>query len=114
MSYPSTEPLNDFARQSLRDCYEWFPGWDAEPVMNQVVHYGLGIAGEAGEVVEIVKKLHGGRPGYELSDPKIRERLAEEICDVMQYCGDLAAVLDLDIDYAMQRKRTANGKRFRK
>ena len=104
--------LNDLAAQCLADCYAWFPSWSAEPAERQIVHFALGIAGEQGEVVEIIKKWQGGRPGYDLEDPTVRAHLAEELCDVVMYVGDLAAFLGLDLDHALHLKRVANAERF--
>lgn len=103
-------PLSDFAAQCLRDCYEWFPEWEQEPAERQIVHFTLGMAGEVGEVVELIKKWQGGRPGCTLA--AITDRVAEEMCDVLQYLGDLATFLDLDLDGAMAAKRAANARRF--
>lgn len=104
--------LNDFAAAQLENCYRWFPEWSDEPAERQIVHYTLGIAGESGEVVELIKKWQGGRVGYEMTD-SFRARLAEEICDVLMYCGDLAGYLKLDLDEAMAAKIVDNNFRFR-
>lgn len=112
MSFPITDPLNHVAEQCLRDCYEWFPEWANEPAERQIVHFSLGMAGEVGEVVELIKKWQGGRPGYDITDAALLDRIAEEIVDVIQYAGDLAAYLGLDLDGALGKKRGANAKRF--
>ena len=52
----------------------------------------LGVGGEAGEVMEIIKK--GTRPGREID----REHLKEEIGDVLWYLAVLADTLDLDLE----------------
>lgn len=104
--------LNEFARQCLDDCYTWFPTMANETAERQIVHFTLGMAGEVGEVVELIKKWHGGRPGYNIEDRELLGRIAEEICDVLQYVGDLAFFLDLDLDRAMDAKRAANAERF--
>lgn len=61
-------------------------GPDADPKM-----MALGIGGEAGEVLEIIKK--GFRPGAEVDV----EHLAEEIGDVMWYLATLADHYDLSL-----------------
>lgn len=109
------QPYNALAFENLRDSHRWFPDTPNRGKEFEILHYGLGVAGECGEVVEIIKKWHGGRPGYDMlgKDPEILGRLAEEICDTLMYLGDLAAILELDIDAAMSLKRLANDKRFK-
>lgn len=106
-------PLNDFASQCLADSHRWFPDTPGKGFAFEVEHYAFGIAGERGEVIEIVKKWHGGRSGYDLDDPVILGRIAEELCDLLMYIGDLAALLGLDLDGAMLLKRIKNDQRFR-
>ena len=104
--------LNELANRSLEDCYRWFPGWNEQAVTTQVLQYTLGIAGESGEVVELIKKWHSGRAGYDLNSESLRARVVEELCDVLVYAFDLAAVLKLDLDEAMELKRASNETRF--
>lgn len=52
----------------------------------------LGVGGEAGEVLEIIKKGH--RPGREVDVP----HLHEELGDVLWYLAVLADYYDLDFD----------------
>lgn len=54
--------------------------------------FGLGIAGEAGEVVDMVKK-HLGH-----GHPMDREKLVKELGDVMWYVAALAAVFEITLD----------------
>jgi NTP pyrophosphatase (non-canonical NTP hydrolase) len=106
-------PLESLAQRCLDDCYRWFPDWRHQHGERQIVHFALGIAGETGEVIELVKKWQGGRAGYDIvNDDAMRRRLAEELCDVLMYVGDLAAYLRLDLDRAMREKREANDRRF--
>jgi NTP pyrophosphatase (non-canonical NTP hydrolase) len=52
----------------------------------------LGVGGEAGEVMEIIKK--GNRPGREIDIPHLKEELG----DVLWYLAVLADFYDLDIE----------------
>lgn len=52
---------------------------------------GLGIAGEAGEVADLIKKTVGH--GHELNKAK----LLEEVGDVLWYCAGLATLLEVDL-----------------
>jgi NTP pyrophosphatase (non-canonical NTP hydrolase) len=56
---------------------------------------GLGLAGEAGEVADVVKKIvfHG----MDYTD-EVRDRMIKELGDVMWYVAFTASVLDCSID----------------
>ena len=62
-------------------------GPDSNPLM-----LALGVGGEAGEVMEIIKK--GNRPGKVVDTV----HLSEEIGDVMWYLATLANHYDLDLE----------------
>lgn len=64
-------------------------GPDANPLM-----MALGVGGEAGEVMEIIKK--GNRPGKEVDVV----HLEEEIGDVLWYLAALADYYDIDLEAA--------------
>jgi NTP pyrophosphatase (non-canonical NTP hydrolase) len=74
-----------------------------------LTNFAMGLAGEAGETVDIVKKhvFHG----HELDKAKA----SKEIGDVLYYAAALATTLDLDLDViALEnveklRKRYPNG-----
>lgn len=58
----------------------------------ELATWALGVAGEAGEVAEHVKKFLGH--GHAID----RDALAKEIGDVLWYCAALARALDLSLD----------------
>ena len=62
-------------------------GPDRNPLMQ-----ALGVGGEAGEVMEIIKKGH--RPGKSVDIPHLKE----EIGDVLWYLATLADTYGLDFD----------------
>lgn len=62
-------------------------GPDRDPLM-----IALGVGGEAGEVMEIIKKGH--RPGKDVDVPHLKE----EIGDVLWYLAVLADYYDLDLE----------------
>lgn len=72
----------------------------------------LGIAGEAGEVVEKVKKVWGGQDGVYTADD--RKAIAKELGDVLWYMAQLATELHIslqdiacmNIEKIRQRQRT--------
>ena len=64
-------------------------------------HWVLGIAGEAGEVVEKWKKIIAYRDGR-ITEEDVRE-LGKELGDVVWYVAVLAHALDLSLDDIMQQ-----------
>ena len=60
----------------------------------------LGLAGEAGEVADKLKKVIRDNGGI-LTDP-VRDAVAKELGDVMWYVAVLAAELDYDLDTIAQ------------
>ena len=56
----------------------------------------LGLAGEAGEVAEKIKKVIRDKKG--VIDKKTKQELAKELGDVLWYLANLATELDLSLD----------------
>lgn len=79
------------------------------PAPTQLVSYGLGVTGEAGEVADLIKK-HVGH-----GHPLDVEKLKLELGDVLWYVAGLATVLGLSLDdvaaanIAKLTKRYPNG-----
>lgn len=66
---------------------------------NNIIYPAMGLAGEAGEALDKVKKFwrnHNITAGYQL-DPEQRVALAKEIGDVLWYAANLASELDYDL-----------------
>ena len=86
--------MNDYQRQSMRtavDVDDTTSDWDF-----QVSGFGLGIAGEAGEVADYLKKvIHHGHP-------LDRERIKKELGDVLWYVQGIAARCDLTLSEVAQ------------
>lgn len=61
----------------------------------KILYPALGLAGEAGEVANKVKKIY--RDEKELTD-EVKEEIGKEIGDVMWYCAALATDLGLDLN----------------
>lgn len=78
-------------------------GPDGNPLM-----MALGVGGEAGEVMEIIKKGH--RPGKTVDV----EHLREEIGDVMWYLAVLADYYDIDLEEAAIENTEKLEKRYGK
>jgi NTP pyrophosphatase (non-canonical NTP hydrolase) len=65
------------------------------PEQHKILYPALGLAGEAGEVANKVKKII--RDGPENMPDDWREQLASEIGDVLWYCAALASDLNLTL-----------------
>jgi len=65
------------------------------PDEHRILYPALGLAGEAGEVANKVKKLV--RDGIENRPEDWREQIASEIGDVLWYCAALATDLNLTL-----------------
>jgi len=66
------------------------------PNQYRIMYPALGLCGESGEVAEKVKKLFRDSNGV-LTTEK-RQELKKEIGDVLWYCANLAADLDLELN----------------
>ena len=118
MQYPISEELATtdsrdllyhLAQQCVEDSERWFG--DSGKV-NDIAHHGLGLGGETGEVLEIIKKIDRGSKS--LGDPAVREHLAEELADVLIYLLNIAGILQVDLYHVYNTKRDYNEQRFLK
>lgn len=108
--------LDDLGAQMLADSRAWFG--QAEVHWNEVTHFALGLGGETGEVLDVIKKADvcGGEfaDSCEFHAPgkHTREALAAEMADVLTYLLALAASLDIDLLAAYRAKRDVNVERW--
>jgi NTP pyrophosphatase (non-canonical NTP hydrolase) len=72
------------------------PGFEIPDKEMMLVWNAIGLAGEAGEVCELVKKGVFHRHGLD------REKLVKELGDVMWYVAALCTKLDMDLDVIME------------
>jgi len=70
------------------------------PTLQNLFYNSLGIAGESGEVVDVVKKIW--RDGDSLQK---REDLEEELCDLLIYVAKMIIVGEIDIEKAWDKKQ---------
>ena len=104
--------LADLQQQATRNSMRWFPELHARGRWEQIVHQALGLAGEAGEVANAVKKLNrldaetvfqalafGGEHADQLTG------LADELADVFTYTLNLATLLGVDLESRFQAKQ---------
>lgn len=80
--------FNDYQRDALKTA--------VYPKEYKVIYTSLGLAGEAGEVADKVKKIYRDDNGV-ISDEKKRE-IAKEIGDVIYYCSALCSDLGLSFE----------------
>jgi len=86
---PTPTNLDQLAAEYLSNSARWFPDLHHDDT-RAAVHFALGLAGEVGELVELMAFVEPG----ELLD----HRTGEELADVTIYALDLAAVLSIDLD----------------
>src|SRR5687767_4051215 len=71
----------------------------------------LALTGEVGEVAELVQWLPASKAG-DVADERLRERLGEELADVLLYLVRLVDVAGVDLGAEAARKLTRNESRF--
>lgn len=82
-------------------------------------YVALNLAGEAGELANVVKKLWRSDPriglaeGYAQIDAAHREQLADELADVVMMSLVLANHLSIDVEQALGRKLAVIDDRLR-
>jgi len=89
---------NDYQKQAITTAYT--DPKHADTLMEQTI-WAMGIAGEAGEVIEKWKKIVAYREGKITQEDKAE--LAKELGDVIWYIAVLANSLGLSLDDIMQR-----------
>lgn len=101
--------LRDFPAVCSWDSERWFPN----TTMDLTVHT-LGLVGEAGEFADIVKKAMRGTLDPIKNDPdnETRKLLIEELTDVLIYIGNIAFLLQIDLQASFEHKRWINEQRF--
>lgn len=107
--------LKVIAKQCGRDSQDWFPAvssGEPEAVRRAVIHHALSLAGEVGEVANLVKKMDRG--SVDLTNIVFQEDLQEEITDVFIYLMNLVDILGMDLLKAYLAKRDKNVLRFSK
>lgn len=92
--------LDAIQRRAIGDSRAWFPDVHATK-QSAVVHFALGIAGEVGELVNIVKKVNRGSASWD----DVAVPIAHEMADVLIYLCDLATELGVDLATAVEDKR---------
>lgn len=87
----------ELAPRSFADSARWFPELHDRPRPALAAHYALGLAGELGEVIDVLTLDERGYGADELG---------AELADCAIYTLDLIALLELDVDAATAARRT--------
>lgn len=85
----------------------WFPGLHHDGLLPLAVFYALGLGGEAGEVLDEIKKAF--RTNGDLTE---RDNLAAELADVLTYLLLLADEVGIDLVAAYEIKAAYNEARW--
>lgn len=104
----NVKPLSSGAKvalQCVEDSNRWWP--DQTPTVPFV---SLCLAGEVGEICNVVKKIERGSLSFE--DPHTRYLLHMELADAYTYLHLLFGLLRVDPEAAYKMKRTENERRF--
>lgn len=91
-------------QQCLDDGMKWFP--DSQNPTDMV----LGLIGESGEVLEVLKKLRRGSIDF----PEAQELMKGELADVFTYLMALCGMYEVNIVDAYFEKRIKNDERHSK
>lgn len=98
--------MSDLARliqQCRSDTRRWFP-----EKVDDINHQALGLGGEVGEVLNLLKKVDRGDMPLE----EVRKHLSEELVDVMIYLFTIFGILGVDPTTVYELKRAHNERRF--
>lgn len=110
--YYATAMLDEWPRECFEAQERWLPAnkLDQEPHSKEwyLVHFAMGLAGEAGESLEAAKKVHNNRWSYD----KAKFNLEGELADVFMYLFDLCHILDLEPSTIIRKKMEYNNGRF--
>ena len=88
--------VNDYQRLAARTLVDE-PGFEISPEQLMIVWSAIGLAGEAGEIAELVKKGIFHQHGIDV------ERFKKELGDVLWYVAALCTELNVDMSEIMQK-----------
>lgn len=97
--------LNEVQEEIRTDSELFFPD-----MANDLPHHLLGLAGEVGEVANLVKKAQRGSEHFE--DPEFYSEVVNEVVDTFIYIMSIANILSFDMGECYDIKRTHNYTRF--
>lgn len=89
--------LTEFGKTRLACSHAWFPEVHTTP-LRELLHLAMGTAEEGGEVLGVIKKWH--RYTDDIADLD-KNRLHDEMSDVLIYLSMLGVVSGIDWDEAL-------------
>ena len=87
---------NDYQKLAARTLIDE-PGFEISPKQIMIVWCSIGLAGEAGEIAELVKKGIFHQHGIDV------EKIKKELGDVLWYVAALCTQFDLEMSEIMQQ-----------
>lgn len=103
MGYPSYDlTFSQFQERNARRCREAF-----DKDLHDVPFFAVAIAGEAGEMCNVIKKVMRGDFPLE----SVREEVLAELADVITYCDLMITKLGADTDTVIMKKFNEVSKR---
>ena len=72
----------------------------------------ISIAIEAAELLEVYQWRSERESGEQAQNPELREKVDEELADVLIYCLSLANRMGIDISHVVQQKLTRNAAKY--
>ena len=101
--------LIDIQELEFGDVKDYFPEL-AEDGAQLILHMGLGLVGEAGEIANDLKKWHRG--DFDVSE--LVDRMGKELPDVLIYLVLLAGALNINLEEVWEIKKEFNDARYRR
>lgn len=98
-------PYDEMVSQLKKDSHKLFDA--ITPFSLDVIHMGMGISGESGELLDSIKKMFAY--GQELN----LENVIEELGDIEYYLEGLRQILNLNRDDILQRNQEKLMKRYK-
>lgn len=99
--------LFKLGKQCVEDSERWFGD---QAIVYSIPHHTLALAGEVGELANIVKKIDRG--SLDIKDANVRYQLMMETTDVFVYLLNIAGLLSLDLEKSYLHVRSLNEQRF--
>jgi len=85
--------INDYQNKALKSAF-----YTGDNIIPDMAYLGLGVAGEAGEVADKIKKFYRDKPKTPGDIAKSRVGIAKEIGDNLWYLSTLAAKLGFTME----------------
>ncbi len=101
--------LLDIQELEFKDVEVYFPEL-AKDGAQLILHMGLGLVGEAGEIANDLKKWHRG----DFDSVELASRLSSELPDVLIYLVLLAGAMNINLEEVWEIKKEYNDERYRK